>query len=1048
MKKKDLDRGHKIMNRISAALQGHKSLNFSPEEQGIEQKSEKFKVVLPKISYLGKHKRLKQIYGKARRIKGICSDAEAFLKIMEQERTRSSTMKEKKTLGAVKKLQGREPLSQAEMKYPQIKMIVDKWRAISEDLNKRKDVICLVLSYSMRLDEAYSTDYSQLSNCFSQLNRTLRTFGACPPNEDSQKLWYNLSEADIWKAYYGLFLFAFDVEPYLPPGWTYTLDDVLEYSSHSVLKYYTPEEVNHWAYNSTICQASQCIMEGTMNLIAISGADARKVIKALRDISSLRSKFNVVMYIYASQHHNTEEVQTEIAQNLHEFSGSTDNINIILPLDEALKSVNFLLLFDCVDGGIINLHDLKVPLAHGCIVIATQSDNIYQVVTVDLEIKMEYHLLPWDLFCRNVGNEIHASSDFEEVAIRLVEACDGNLLAIVLLARALEHVNDIGLWKLALHELTSKPSSVIVEGTSQVMVRVLKFVMDRKDITTKLCVEYLITFFMRNNTVHPHLVYFWFEEALVGTTQEGHVIFKDLVNSFLLEDYFNNFRMREETRVALNHLLPAITSQLMETPTIDWDGRGISITSSEEFKLPKSPNCPHLLRLFLKNNDDLIKIPHSFFEHMPLLQVLDLSYTSIKALPTSLYKLFSLRKLLLRDCKLFMVLSPQIGKLSNLEVLDMEGTEIMYLPEDIGRLEKLKRLRLSFYGHGKSYRESKQVDRMIPKGIFSNFRLLQELSIDVNPNDEEWSADVEDIMADLYKLYPLNSIKLYVPKAELLSTLRASKFRLTVCHNKQIMTPRVPHEVEEEFKNHDRALKYVCGKHIPNEIMHVLKVATAFFLDRHWTSKRLSDFGNKNMNRLKYCCLVGCNELETIIEQGEVQRIVFESLNHLGVYYMKSLKSVCKGSIAKGSFSKLKRLSFITCTNLTSIFTQCLLCNLDNLEELLVEDCPKIKSLVSQEPPLEKSSTLFLPCLKKMSLLELPELVSISSGFCIAPKLEMLVIFYCLKLEKLSSKEASSKDLKVIKGESEWWNSLTWDKLEWNSDHVDYLDSIFVPLTM
>lgn len=161
---------------------------------------------------------------------------------------------------------------------------------------------------------------------------------------------------------------------------------------------------------------------------------------------------------------------------------------------------------------------------------------------------------------------------------------------------------------------------------------------------------------------------------------------------------------------------------------------------------------------------------------------------------------------------------------------------------------------------------------------------------------------------------------------------------------------------------------------------------------------------------------------------------------------MKNLRSVYNGPIVKGCLSKLKFLRFHTCTSLNSIFTPGLLGNLENLEELIVEDCPKIKSLVSHESTMVES-THFLPALKKMSLLELPELVSISSSLCIAPKLEMLVIFYCPKLESLST--IDSKDLKVIKGESEWWDSLMWNESEWSKSSSccqDYLTSIFVPL--
>ncbi|KAI8023017.1 Disease resistance protein RPS2 [Camellia lanceoleosa] len=158
----------------------------------------------------------------------------------------------------------------------------------------------------------------------------------------------------------------------------------------------------------------------------------------------------------------------------------------------------------------------------------------------------------------------------------------------------------------------------------------------------------------------------------------------------------------------------------------------------------------------------------------------------------------------------------------------------------------------------------------------------------------------------------------------------------------------------------------------------------------------------------------------------------------------KNMESICKEPIRRGCLSNLKSLALHTCPSLITVFTLGMLGNLINLKELIVEDCAKIDSLISMRCSKVKSGN-FLPSLKKMSLLELPKLINISSGLCIAPKLERLVIFYCPKLERLSTKEVSSKDMKVIKGENQWWDSK-WNDSVVSRDHQDYLASIFVPL--
>ncbi|KAF5942322.1 hypothetical protein HYC85_019964, partial [Camellia sinensis] len=467
-----------------------------------------------------------------------------------------------------------------------------------------------------------------------------------------------------------------------------------------------------------------------------------------------------------------------------------------------------------------------------------------------------------------------------------------------------------------------------------------------------------------------------------------------------------------------------------------------------------------VVTLFLQENYDLMEIPSSFFECMPMLQVLDLSHTSIKSLPASISGLVSLQELFLRGCELLTELPPEIGALSKLQVLDLEGTELMYLPREISRLTKLECLKVSLYGYGKSYREVKQICKRIPAGLLASLCMLKALSIDVNPDDDEWVADVKDVTDELLKLKVLMTLKLYLPEVGQLKGITSVRnFKFTVGHRKQCIISLLPHGLEEEFEKQENYLKYINGKYVPIEIRNALKYTCAFFLERHWTVKKLSEFGNDNMVELKFCLLVECNELQTIIdgrefctdrdqtyESGVDKKLIFNSLEYLGIHCIMNLRSIWEGPIGKGCLSKLKYMALHSCPNLTSIFTTSLLGNLDNLEELIIEDCPQINSLVSQESSCFEPNP-FLPSLKKISLLDLPELVSISSGLLFAPKLERIIIYACPMLESLSPMELSSNDLKVIKGEIEWWNSLKWLESDWSSEQKDYMANVFVELT-
>ncbi|KAI8027614.1 Disease resistance protein [Camellia lanceoleosa] len=857
-------------------------------------------------------------------------------------------------------------------------------------------------------------------------------------------------------------------------NWTFKRqeDDIMksyeENLTHKTEVGLTPEtsgdELLEIAIDSAVCQVSKCFQDEIrvnkwhkyeiIGKIGISGLGGEKVASALKDMQMVISKCSVVLCISVSRHHSIEEVRQNIATQTGRLrSGKTDYTSEG-SLDQYLPD-NFLLLVDCIDGQ-IDLHDLKIPNC-GFLVLTTQSQNVREIMDLDLEIRMEDHLLPWKLFCRNVGPSlVHSSCVIQQMAARLVKECHGHLLAIVLLARALKGVTDIGVWEFALNQLASRSSHQQKYGISQVMVRVLKVFWHQKDSITKRCIKILTD---RDEWTVDSLVPSWIINGLVKTEEKGKEIIQELVKSFLLENLDNGRRVKMH-REALDvfrkyfvftHLRQG-GSGLTETPSVeDWFySEEIELMNNKLSKLPEKPECSFLKKLLLHNNYDLMEIPHLFFQDMPRLTYLDLSYTSIKSLPPSISNLKSLQKFFLRGCELLMELPPNIGALENLELFDLQGTEIMYLPKEIEKLINLVRLRVSFCQHANRCKETMQMDTAIPRGVLSKLIRLWELIIDVNPDGEWWDADVNVILDELSNLESLFILELYLPSAELLqqllqrlrrdSTKCLTYFRFSVGHHRQRIISRLPHEVEEIFKKRKKCtkcLEYINGEGIPTEITEVLNHAEYFFLDRHWTLKMLSDFGNENMVNLRFCLLVECNELQTIIDGdyeyllGVDKKSVFKNLKYLGIHYMQNLHSIWKGPIDEGCLYNLKVLALHTCPKLTTIFTPDLLGNLRILEELIVEDCCKIKSLVSQESSDLKSG--YVLKLKRISLLDLPELVSISDVLSISPMLKSLIVYNCPKLETLYANKAPSNKYLKIKGDKEWWESLKWHESESSS---------------
>ncbi|KAF7114643.1 hypothetical protein RHSIM_RhsimUnG0080500 [Rhododendron simsii] len=380
----------------------------------------------------------------------------------------------------------------------------------------------------------------------------------------------------------------------------------------------------------------------------------------------------------------------------------------------------------------------------------------------------------------------------------------------------------------------------------------------------------------------------------------------------------------------------------------------------------------------------------------------------------------------------------------------------MYLPSEIGELISLRRFKVSLCRRANYYGETKQTGIAIPIEVISLFPQLEELSTDVspdgkwwddevNPDSEWWDANVKATINALSSSNELRILKLYLSLVELLQQLRyerkkfvflnLSDFRFIVgrCQPRNIY--RLPNGVEERYyvweEKFKKSLKYINGEGMPRGVIDALKHASVLFLDRHWTVKVLSEFGHENLAKLRSCLIVECNELQTIVD-GDYEcpnESIFDCLHHLSIHYMKNLESIWQGSIPKDSLSNLRSLTLHTCPKLTAIFTPDMLGNLFCLEELIVEDCPKIHNIVTQEDANVQSGC-FLTCLRKIALLDLPQLVTISSPLCLAEEVDSLFVYNCPILESLDTAETSPKYCKIV-GEKEWWDSLKWHDSKW-----------------
>lgn len=169
-------------------------------------------------------------------------------------------------------------------------------------------------------------------------------------------------------------------------------------------------------------------------------------------------------------------------------------------------------------------------------------------------------------------------------------------------------------------------------------------------------------------------------------------------------------------------------AQLCEMPgEQEWseDLDKVSLMNDDIRKISRPLSYVHLrlTTLLLRGNHILSQVVDPFFVQMPGLRVLDLSYTAIHQLPSSVSNLVSLSALLLRRCYGLRFVPP-LNKLKNLIELDLFHTIIQEVPQGLESLVNLRCLDMT-----RDERVSKTLSKRPAVDILARLSNLQFLSI-------------------------------------------------------------------------------------------------------------------------------------------------------------------------------------------------------------------------------------------------------------------------------------------------------------------------------
>ncbi|KAL5972823.1 hypothetical protein ACLOJK_039629 [Asimina triloba] len=742
--------------------------------------------------------------------------------------------------------------------------------------------------------------------------------------------------------------------------------------------------------------------------------------------------FDVVIWVTVTKEFNLGRIQKEIGNSLHldfhEDEAKSDK------LFSVLKCMKYLLILDDLWQE-FNLEDAGIPkpnVQNGCkIAITTRFIQVSNGMQADKQIKVNTLTKEdsWNLFCKKVGVVAHLP-EIRSIAEEVVMECGGLPCAINTVGRTMRRKEKKELWLDALRSL--KKSAPEVPGMAPKVFLSLKLSYDHlEDEKMKLCFLSCALFPQKHNIGIRKLVRLWTMEGLIADVDnledaliKGCGVIERLKEACLLEE-----GQPKDTHVKMHDLIRDLAIWITSSWSHDepkflvragvelrvppkeemWEEmEKISLMWNEIEELPDQPNCPKLISLLLANNLLLDAIPCQFFEFMPKLQVLDLSYTAIESLPMSLSLLVNLRALILRSCRTLVEL-PTVGQLKKLQFVDLSSSAITKLPEDFGDLTKLKLLNLS----------NLAFLQRIPNNVISRMSSLEDLRLLKTYVNwaREWGPRNTDeaVLGELGSLQHLATLKITIPSIDILEHGVFSQLQQRLC--KFIL-----HIGCYWFPNPvscGNAIHLHRCNHFPEATKVILERAEGLSFAECSGLTSVSQAAGSSVS-LRQLHIYECKGMDRVIDWREVREVALQRLERLSLDSLPNLKAVFEGHILQGSLQSLRVIEVSNCKKLRCLFTSDDVEHLVGLQELTVRSCDEMVEIIGGDTLPENA----LPQLSQLKLEKLYKMIRIVSSTALSfTNLQDMEVFRCPLLKKLPM----CTSVQSIKGEREWWDALVWE---------------------
>ncbi|XP_009774526.1 disease resistance protein At4g27190-like [Nicotiana sylvestris] len=773
--------------------------------------------------------------------------------------------------------------------------------------------------------------------------------------------------------------------------------------------------------------------------------------------SSSQLSFDVVIWVTVPKPPtDVRKVQAQIANRLKLQTDSEESVESIASrIHQRLKEgMKLLLILDDVWEP-INLDHIGVPQPEDhprCkVIITSRFLDVCRQMRTDEEIKV-YALdedESWHMFVKNVG-DIANLEHIQPFAKEIAMECDGLPLAITVIGASMRGKERVELWNDALESLRkSEPRNKDVKDKVYKVIEWSFDSLDSEDIQS--CFLYCSLYPEAISTAD--LIHCWWAEGLLGhehgTYEEaynrGIIAIESLKDACLLEAHeWDSVKMLE----LATHKLNSVKMHDVVRDVAIWIANsfrgehdsliqaGIGLTDISHIKMKASVKrisfvsnkieclpdcfleCPETTTLLLQDNIPLRRISHDYFLAFLALRALNLSNTSIRELPISINSLYQLRALVLQNC-CYLTELPPIGNLRNLQLLDCDNTRLHRLPPGMDKLTDLRVL----------YLPATDLEN-IREGILLKLSSIEMLNM----------LDTKYLWG---RSYPTLDELSYLRK---LTCLFIKLDSSSVSHRDHTWMSRLKRfhiEVGEAPMPFNISTRMIgvseCEIFIRGQLSGMLQFASLLYLKNCNGLSKLIGYNN-NFDGLKSLHISGCHCYFKPMEEGNGQFDPLPNLESLRLYKIFNLMSVSDfGHLLGLRFTKLRQLDVYACTNLTCLFIGGGAFSVPkHLEEIDIILCPKLVELFEQCDSLFNSE---FARVRKLRLKELPQLETLGKPLSMWEHLEELSLINCNQIRKLPLFIQTSKNIKIIRGASEWWNQLEWDDNSFKSD----LEHCFLP---